>query len=119
MIDTLVLAHCTGVILGDKITMSVPMAIRIDILARRVAFTMLSLVKTGNLGFKGCLEAKSHQHIFISQMPLTAYYSHLESAHLVVNQMLGPSIAAVTNFVQSTLTNLPSWRLLVPTSCPQ
>jgi hypothetical protein len=65
------------------------------------------------------LAAKSHQCIFIGQMPLTAYYPHLESAQLVVNPMLGPSIATVTNFIQSTLTNLPSWRPLVPTSCPQ
>jgi hypothetical protein len=54
------------------------------------------------------LAAKLHQCIFIGQMPLTAYYPHLESTQLVVNQMLGPSIAMVTNFIQSTLTNLPS-----------
>jgi hypothetical protein len=65
------------------------------------------------------LAAKSHQRIFIGQMPLTAYYPHLESARLVVNRTLGPSIATVTNFIQSTLTNLLSWRLLVPTSRPQ
>jgi hypothetical protein len=65
------------------------------------------------------LASKSHQHIFIGQMPLTAYYPHVESAWLVVNWMLGPSIAMVTNFIQSTLTNLTSWRPLVPTSRPQ
>jgi hypothetical protein len=65
------------------------------------------------------LAAKLHQCIFIGQMPLTAYYPHLEGTRVVVNRMLGPSIAAVSNFVQTTLTNLPRWRPQDPTSCPQ
>jgi hypothetical protein len=55
MIGTLVIACHTGVILGDKITMSVTIAIWINILARRAVFTMLSLVETSKLGFKGSL----------------------------------------------------------------
>jgi hypothetical protein len=65
------------------------------------------------------LAAKSHQRIFIGQMPLTAYYPHLEGARVAVNRTLGPSIAAVSNFVQTTLTNLPRWRPQDPTSRAQ
>jgi hypothetical protein len=65
------------------------------------------------------LAAKSHQRIFIGQMPLMAYYPHLEGTRVVVNRTLGPSIATVSNFVQTTLTNLPRWRPQDPTSRPQ
>jgi predicted neutral ceramidase superfamily lipid hydrolase len=58
---TLVLACHTDVILGDKITMSVTIAIWINILAMWAVFMMLSLVETNELGFKG-------SHLFLESL---------------------------------------------------